>query len=94
MRHFLVAGTVAARARRMGEAPLAGLLVAPAGLAHAGAAHILGASAAIALAAIAAAANEYLFPAAGAKEQSARRFHRRSRRDTEGSRQRASAVKY
>ncbi|MBF8179143.1 hypothetical protein [Herminiimonas contaminans] len=78
----------------MDKASLAGSLVAPSGLAHFGAAHLRGAIAAVALAAITAAANEYLLPAAGAQEQSARRFHRRSQRDTEDSRQRASAVKY
>lgn len=66
MRHFIAALTVAARTRRMGKAPLAGLLVAPSGLAHLGAAHLLGATTAVALATITTAANEYLPPAAGA----------------------------
>lgn len=88
MRHFFAALTVAARTRRMGKAPLAGFLVAPAGLAHLGAAHLLGATTAVALAPITTAANEYLLPAAGAQEQSTCRFHRRSQRDPEGSRQR------
>jgi hypothetical protein len=89
MRHFFAALTVAARTRRMGKAPLARFLVAPSGLTHLGAAHLLGATTAVALATITAAANEYLLSAAGAQEQSTGRFHRRSQRDTEGSRQRA-----
>jgi hypothetical protein len=68
MRHFLVAGAVAARARCMSKATLAGFLVASSGFAHAGAPDLGGATAAVALTAITAAANEYLLPAAGAQE--------------------------
>jgi hypothetical protein len=89
MRHFFTALTVAARTRCMSKAPLAGFLVAPSGFAHLGAPYLLGATTAVALATITTAANEYLLSAAGAQEQSTGRFHRRSQRDTEGSRQRA-----
>jgi hypothetical protein len=88
MRHFFAALTVATRTRGMGKAPLAGFLVAPSGLAHLGAAYFLGATTTVALATITTAANEYLLPAAGAQEQSTCRFHRRTQRDPEGSRQR------
>jgi hypothetical protein len=87
MRHFFAALTVATRTRRMGKAPLAGFLVTPSGLAHLGAAYFAGTTTTVALAAITTAANKYLLPAAGAQEQSTCRFHRRSQRDPEGSRQ-------
>lgn len=94
MRHFFAPGPVTAGTLGMSEAPLAGLLVAPACLAYTRTAYLLRAAIAVALAAITAAANDDLGPAMGAQEQTASGLHRRSLQDADSTRHSAPTVKY
>ena len=94
MRHDIFMQAMAARARGVHDASLAGLLIASSCLTDLGTARLFGASAAVTLTSVAAATNQYLNPAAGTQKQASRRFHRRSLQDAEDARQRLQAVEY
>lgn len=84
MRHEFASGPVTPGSRCVSEASAAAVLIAAASSALGLTAGSTGTLAvAIAVATIAAAADEYLSPAAGAKEQAARSLHRRSSRNAE-----------